>query len=145
MSKNFALDFGGFLDYARQIDELGGSDLLKKATENALKATDEYLTPEIEKAMQASPHNFKRTGKTAGTLDKNYDVEWTGRVAKVKVGFKISEGGLASIFLAYGTPHIKPDVNLRKALRGEGKYKKQIAEIQKAEFNKIISEGLNND
>lgn len=145
MSKNFALDFDGFLDYASKIDELGGSEMLKQAVENSLKATDEYLTPEIEKAMRASPHNFERTGKTAGTLDKNYDVNWTGTVATVKVGFKISEGGLASIFLAYGTPHIKPDVRLKNALKGTGKYKKEIAEIQKAEFNKVINGGLNND
>lgn len=145
MAKKFSLDFDGFLDYASKVSELGGSELLKKATENALKATDEYLTPEIEKAMRSSPHNFDRTGKTAGTLDKNYNVEWTGTVAKAKVGFKISEGGLASIFLAYGTPHIKPDVKLKNALKGAGKYKKEIAEIQKAEFNKVISEGLNND
>ena len=145
MATNFSLDFDGFLDYASKVSELGGSDLLKKATENALKATDEYLTPEIEKAMRSSPYNFDRTGKTAGTLDKNYNVEWSGTVAKAKVGFKISEGGLASIFLAYGTPHIKPDVKLKNALKGKGKYTKEIAEIQKAEFNKVISEGLSND
>lgn len=145
MSKNFALDFDGFLDLAARISEAGGDEALKRATENALKATDEYLTPEIEKAMRSSPHNFDRTGKTAGTLDKNYDVEWTGTVAKAKVGFKISEGGLASIFLAYGTPHIKPDVKLKNAMKGAGKYKKDIAEIQKAEFNKVINEVMGND
>lgn len=145
MAKNFSLDFGGFLDFARKVGELGGNELLKQATENALKATDEYLTPEIEKAMQASPHNFDRTGKTAGTLDKNYNVEWAGTVATAKVGFKISEGGLPSIFLAYGTPHIKPDVKLKNAMKGTGKHKKEIAAIQKAEFEKVISEGLNND
>lgn len=145
MAKNFSLDFDGFLDYASKVGELGGNELLKQATENALKATDEYLTPEIEKAMRSSPHNFERTGKTAGTLDRNYDVEWTGTVAKSKVGFKISEGGLPSIFLAYGTPHIKPDVKLKNAMKGTGAHKKVIAEIQKAEFNKVISEALNND
>lgn len=145
MSKNFALDFDGFLDFARRVEELGESGALKQATENALKATDEYLTPKIENAMQASPHNFSRTGKTAGTLDKNYTVEWSGTVAKAKVGFKISEGGLPSLFLAYGTPHIKPDVNLKNAMKGKGKYKKEISEIQKAEFNKVISEVVGND
>lgn len=145
MAKNFSLDFSGFLDLAGRISEAGGDEALKRATENALKATDEYLTPEIEKAMQASPHNFNRTGKTAGTLDKNYNVEWSGTVAKAKVGFKISEGGLPSIFLAYGTPHIKPDVKLKNAMKGAGKYKKEISEIQQAEFNKVMSEVLNND
>lgn len=145
MAKNFSLDFSGFLDYAGRISEAGGDEALKRATENALKATDEYLTPEIEKAMRSSPHNFDRTGKTAGTLDKNYSVEWIGTVAKAKVGFKISEGGLPSIFLAYGTPHIKPDVKLKNAMKGAGKYKKDVAEIQKAEFNKVINEVLGND
>lgn len=145
MSKNFALDFSGFLDLAERISEAGGDDALKKATENALKATDEYLTAEIEKAMRSSPHNFERTGKTAGSLDKNYDVEWTGTVAKAKVGFKISEGGLPSIFLAYGTPHIDPDTKLKNAMKGTGSYKKEIEEIQKAEFNKVMNGVLNND
>ena len=145
MAKNFSLDFSDFLDYAYKVSELGGSELLKQATENALKATDEYLTPEIEKAMQASPYNFDRTGKTAGTLDKDYSVEWSGTKATAKVGFRISKGGLASIFLAYGTPHIKPDIKLKNALKGTGKYKKEIEELQKAEFIKVISGGLNND
>lgn len=145
MSKKFSLDFDGFLDLAERISEAGGDEALKKATENALRASDEYITPEIEKAMRSSPYNFERTGKTAGTLDKDYSVEWTGTVAKAKIGFKISEGGLPSLFLAYGTPHIKPDVKLKNAMKGEGKYKKEIAKIQQAEFNKIISEVLKND
>ena len=145
MGKKFSLDFEDFLDFARRVDELGGTEALKNATENALKATDEYLTPEIEKAMQTSPHNFGRTGKTAGTLDKNYAVEWAGTVAKAKVGFNIAEGGLPSLFLAYGTPHIKPDVKLKNAMKGTGKHKKEIAAIQKAEFEKVISEVMDDD
>ena len=55
-----------------------------------------------KKAQEAiTPHN--ETKRTEKALKKEAEIEWAGTLASVKVGFSISEGGLASIFLMYGT------------------------------------------
>lgn len=145
MARNkFALNFDGFLALAEQLDELQAG-ALKNATENALKATDDYVTTEVDKAVAKSKFNFDRTGKTKASIDRDKTVEWEGTKASAKAGFRINSGGLSSVFLMYGTPHIAPDQNLRKAAKGEGKHKKAIQEIQAAEFNKVIEEVMKQD
>ena len=145
MAKNFSLDFKDFLDFAYKIEELGGSDALKRATDNALTATDKYVTEEVDKAIAQSRFNFDRTGRTKESLDKEIKTEWDGTVAKAKAGFHITQGGLASQFLIYGTPHIAGDTNLRNAVKGEGKHKKVIRQLQKDEFSKVLNEVMRND
>lgn len=144
MSNKFSLDFDGFLALAEKIDELQ-EGALKKATENALVATDDYVTKEVDKAVAGSRFNFNHTGKTKKSIDREKKVEWQGTKASAAAGFRISQGGLPSVFLMYGTPHIKPDTKLRAAAKGTGKHKKAIQEIQAAEFNKVVEEVMKND
>lgn len=144
MSNKFSLDFDGFLALAEKIDELQ-EGALKKATENALVATDDYVTKEVDKAVAGSRFNFNHTGKTQKSIDREKKVEWQGTKASAAAGFRISQGGLPSVFLMYGTPHIKPDTKLRAAAKGTGKHKKAIQEIQAAEFNKVVEEVMKND
>lgn len=139
MSNKFSLNFDGFLALAEKLDELS-NDGLKRATENALKATDKYVTAEVDKAVAGSKFNFSRTGKTKASIDRDEAVEWQGTQATAKAGFRISGGGLPSVFLMYGTPHIAPDTKLRAAAKGTGKHKKAIEQIQAAEFNKVVEE-----
>lgn len=141
----FGIDFADCLDLGAMIDELAGGEAVKRAVENALIETDKYVTAEVDKAVASSPYNFNRTGKTKESIDRDTTVQWEGSQAYAKAGFNISDGGLPSIFLIYGTPKIKPDTNLKNAAKGTGKHKKKIEEIQQAEFNKVISEVMNND
>lgn len=128
MSRNkMNLDFDGFIQLSEKLIKLGGD--LERTTEKALKKSFEAVTPGIESAI--TPH--KLTGKTQSTLRKNGTVKWTGSVAEVPVGFDISGGGLPSIFLMYGTPHMKPDRKLYNSIYG-AKTRKKVKELQAEVF-----------
>ncbi|MDE6777235.1 MAG: hypothetical protein K2J25_04775 [Oscillospiraceae bacterium] len=62
-------------------------------------------------------------------------------VAEAKVGFHISDGGLPSIFLMYGTPSIEPDNNLKEAIYGT-KTKNEIKKIQREVYEKSIERAM---
>lgn len=132
MAKNkIGLNFKGFEEYAERLDKLGGD--IKKATEKALQATHDHITPNLEKDIKR--HHL--TGATEKSLARDAKVQWTGSTAEIKVGFKIHDGGLPSIFLMYGTPRMKKDQKLYNDIFG-GKTKREVAEIQKKIFMEEI-------
>lgn len=145
----FDLEFDGFLDLAAEIDSLG-EGYLKKAVENALTASKDYLNNATVEAMAKSPYNFERgqgysRGKAKASLEfvKKMPIEWDGNIASAYVGVRLRDA-LEVQFLIYGTPHIAPDINLRNVLKAKGKYKKEVSKIQLDEFNKVIEEALHN-
>lgn len=147
----FGLDFTGFLDFARQIDEIGGEEALKEATEKALIASHEYLSAEIEAAMQNAKitsksngnHtiNWNRTGATKSKFIRNAKVDWDGTIATIGIGF---ENTPVPLILALGTPHIVGDSKLYKALKGKWRYRKGLDAAQKDAFDKVLKERLRN-
>lgn len=147
MAKNkFSLDFDEFLDFAYRIDELGGSDALKEATENALRESKMHAEIEIGKAMNNSPYSFRAGEKySTGGVRKSFaevakmPVEWDGDVCKAFIGVD-TEQEPEILFAMYGTPHMTGDNNLKNAIKVKGKYRKKIDEIQKYEFNKVLEE-----
>ncbi len=151
MAKNkFGLDFDGFLDLARQIDELGDG-YLKKATDNALTKSKEYVNGQVIEAMNASRYNFiagqgRSKGRSRASVEEveKKPVEWQGTTAKAYLGVDLSKAPEA-IILALGTPHIKPDTKLKNALRVKGAIRKEASQIQQQEFQKVISEGMKID
>lgn len=138
MAKNkISIDFPGYELLKKQLDELGGS-ATTRAVESALKASQQVVAEKVSAAM--TPHTM--TGRTSKSIVHNSSVEWTGDTASVGVGFDISDGGLASIFLMYGTklhgqPHIKPDRNLYNAVYGP-QTRKEILQIQEQAFEKVL-------
>lgn len=143
MARNkMTVEFNGFVTLKKQLDELGGN-ATKRAVESALKASQNIVADNVSAAMQS--HN--KTGDVAKSIIDGSPVEWTGDTAAIGVGFKISNGGLPSIFLMYGTqvhgqPHVKPDMNLYNAVYGTA-VKKQIREIQKEAFEKVLKRVMN--
>lgn len=133
MANKMTIDFDGFDEMIAQLDDLGGN--LKEVTEAALIATHEYVTPQIKAAF--AKHNIKYSHETAKSIIDSPNIEWQGMLASVDVGFKISNGGLASIFVMYGTPKMAPDRKLYNAIYGS-KTKKEVAEIQR----NIIAEAI---
>ena len=139
MARNkLSVDFTGVDRYIERLQELGGEST-KRAIEGALKASQAYVANSAAQAMK--PHD--KTGAVSRSIVRNAPVEWTGdTVAAIPVGFKISDGGLPSIFLMYGTkvhgqPHITPDRALYNAVYG-AKVKRKVRELQRAAFDKVI-------
>lgn len=149
MAKNkFSIDFEGFLDYAEQIDKLG-SEYLKKATDNALIKSKDYVNQEVIKAMNSSKYNFNGGGRSHGQAKKSAEevakipVTWTGTVAEAVAGVSWYEAPEATL-LAYGTPHIKGDTKLLNALKCKGSVRKEMSKIQQQEFIKVLQEAQKN-
>lgn len=131
-------DFKEFENLADRLREVGGD--VKKTTEKCLKESHKIITDKLEKDIK----KHKYTGRTEDSIRKEADVEWSGSVAEVKVGFQFPEG-LASVFLMYGTPRKKKDGTpmfdkdrkLYNDIYGK-KTKKEISESN----NKIVAEAV---
>lgn len=117
------LQLKGFEDLMADLDKLGGD--LTQVTTEALEKSHAYVTPNIHQAMK----KHHRTGKTERTIEDSGKVTWIGNVASVDVGFDIANGGLASVFLMYGTPKMKKDTKLYNSIYGSATRKK-LAQIQ---------------
>lgn len=113
----------------------------RSAVNKALIETHKIVTEKAEAAIE--PH--RRTGATEASLRREAVPEWNGDVASIKVGFDIENGGLPSIFLMYGTPHIKPaDPALYDAFFGDDTIKEIVEAQEKTIYNAIHSaEGAN--
>lgn len=123
----FKIEFDGFTEVMAQLKKMDGD--VKGTTEKALKKTHEIVTDKAEQAIV--PH--KKTGRTERSLQKQAKVNWVGTTASVDVGFDIHNGGLASIFLMYGTPRTKKDQKLYDAFFSN-RTKTEVREAQEAIF-----------
>ena len=134
------LEIKGFEELISKLDELGGSDAMKRGVESALKESKQYINSQIKTAMTSGnlPAGGKySTGETLKSLDDAIDVVWNGMTAEMKVGFKLEKSGLRSIFLMYGTPKMAPVAGLKDAVYGN-KTKKQCKKLQTEAINKVI-------
>lgn len=142
MAKNkLTVDFSALERYRRQLESIG-SDSTARAFTSALKASQQVVKQSVTAAM--TPHN--KTGQTVSTAISGKPVEWTGDTAAVPVGFDIAEGGLASIFIMYGTelygqPHVTPDRKLYDAVYGAA-VRRRIRKIQEEAFRKVIERAM---
>ena len=147
--KRFGMEFKGFTEWAERYERFGGN--LKPVVDKMLNVAPEIINPRLE----ADIAKHRRSGSTARSIAKNQRVEWFGYVAKMPVGFKISEGGFPSIFLMYGTARHAPANQYGKAsgtnngMQADKKLyddiygpavKRQINEKQKEIFAKAIND-----
>lgn len=141
MARNrIGLQVKGFEEYMDKLDQIGGSAAMKRGVESALKASKQYVTPQIERVMAESnlPAAGKySTGDTKQSIDKDMTVTWEGMTASIKVGFDFKESGMKSIFLMYGTPKMPPVAGLYEAIYG-AKVKREIAKLQGEALDKVI-------
>ncbi len=127
MSNKTRIEFEGFDEAIARLTKLNGD--VKSITEKALKKTHSIITEKAEEAI--APH--KETGLTEKSLHRQANIEWAGTLASVETGFSIREGGLASIFLMYGTPRMKKDQKLYNAFWSNST-KNEITEAQEEIF-----------
>ena len=111
--KRFGIEFSGFTDLITQFERLEGD--IPKITEECLEIIPEMVNPELHKQMKS----HKRTGNTEKSIVEHPKVEWEGSKATISVGFDISNGGLPSIFLMYGTARHAPANQYGKNLNGK--------------------------
>jgi hypothetical protein len=143
--KKIGLHFDGWEEYMAKLDELGGTQTMKKGVEEALTESKKHVNPLIEKAVAKGklPAGGKYSyGGTKESIDNEMSVEWEGMTGAIKVGFDFSKSGLKSIFLmegttVHGSPRMKPVSGLKSAIYG-AKTQKEIAEIQE----KVLSEHI---
>lgn len=152
MRKNkLTIDFKGFKEYYEKLDRLNADT--KKITEEALEKSFRAVVPGI----QAAIGTHERTGNTEDSLVKEPNVKWSGTVGSVAVGFDIKHGGLASIFLMYGTPRhgvgnqygrangshpgTAEDQILYDSIYGTST-KNKVRKVQKEIFDKALQEAL---
>lgn len=144
----FSLDFSGFLDLAARISEAGGEAALKKATENALSKSAEIANAEVAAAMNKSRYSFtsgvkgsKGRARRSAAEIAAAPVSWEGTQASAKIGVDLADAPEVAI-LMHGAPHIKPDTQLKNAIKVKGKVRKKVDEAQAAEFNAVMREVL---
>lgn len=131
MGKKAYLEFEGFDRAIARLKKLDGDT--KATTEKALKKTHEIITKKAEEAIR--PH--RETGATEESLYREGEVEWAGTLASVNVGFSIRKGGLASIFLMYGTPRMDKDQKLYNSVFGTST-RKEVLNAQEEIFYEEI-------
>ena len=136
MAKNkIGLQFDGFEEVVAQLEKLEGD--IKGVIEEALIESQRYVTDNVKADM--IPHH--RTGRTEESIISDENVTWEGAVASIGVGFDISNGGLASIFLMYGTPRMRKDAKLYADVYGN-KTKKDIGKIQEEILQRAVAERM---
>lgn len=136
MAKNkLTVDFSNFAEYAEKLDQLGGD--LKATAEEALQDSKDYVTENLERDMKS----HRRTGRTEASIKDDSKVTWEGMTASVDVGFNIAHGGLASIFLMYGTPKMAKDQKLYNDVYGAAT-KRKIKKMQEEIFEKAIKKRM---
>lgn len=137
MATKFEFDFPMLKKLQKQLEEIGGN-ALDEAVDKAITDSHAFVTKQLEDAI--APH--QKTGRTERSLDKKADIIKTGTSYSADLGFHITEGGLPSIFLMYGTkvhgqPHIAPDKKLYNAIYGTAT-KEKVKEIQAQAFFETI-------
>lgn len=145
VAKNkIGLQFTGWKEVMQNIGRMADESGLKQATESALKATKDHINAKADAIMQKGnmPAGGKYwTGETKRSLDKNYDVEWSGYTGSINIGYDLDASGLTSIYLMHGTPKMAPVSGLYDAFYGK-KTKSETKVLQKEAIEKWIERNL---
>lgn len=114
MSNRCQVKFDGIEDLMARIERLGGQAATRGAAEAALTRSHEAVTAKL--APISAAHRL--TGATDASLHRTPEIAWEGAgLASVAVGFSISGGGLASVFMMHGTPRMAPVRGMLAAVR----------------------------
>ena len=129
--KYIGIDFSELEILSEEIKKMDGD--VKKTSEKALIESQKYVAKNLHTEMK----KHYLTGQTENSIVEDGEVKWIGNTASIGIGFSVSEGGLASIFLLYGTPKMEKDQKLYNTIFGK-KTKEEISNIQAKAFNDEI-------
>lgn len=102
----------------RRIAEAGNSPAVKSAVSQTLEATQAEINRDLKKAMES--HHRDHNGKHTVDSIMMTDPVWDGDTCSIDIGFDIKNGGLASIFLMYGTKPHGPRGTSERTIRDGG-------------------------
>lgn len=136
MANKMTVDFDGMRRLQRQLESISSMAMVS-AVEIALIESQKVIARKSAAAMQ--PHN--RTGKTAASIIKDGQVEWTGDTASISVGYDFNNGGKPSVFLMHGngTEKFTGDKAVFDAVYGSAT-RKEIKKVQEQAFNEVLRE-----
>lgn len=129
------------IDMENMVSSLEAAEAdVKDAIANVLKASKRVVTDTLVKDTVKANFPAKgkySTGRLAKSIDTNYNVEWKGTVAEIKVGYDFKKDGLVSVFLMYGTPRHAKSQKIYNDFYG-ARIKKQLAQIQQEALKNIL-------
>ena len=137
MANKFSFDTSGFDEAIRKYEKAGGD--LKEIVEKSLKLASEKITKDTEIGMEKGnlPAKGKySTGRTANTIVKNPEINWSGSTASIGVGFDFNKPSAAG-YLITGTPRMRRDKKLFEIYRS-----KKYAQKLKEEINEYVGEEM---
>lgn len=137
----WAFKFDEMEALSAKIEKMGGS--LEEAVEEALQGTHDLITPKL--AQNIARHNV--SGDTEKSLDKAPAVTWKNPlVARVNIGFDLTDGGVPSVFLMWGTPKRKAsEMPVDKALKNAAfgpAVKREVAKLQREAMEAYLQKTL---
>lgn len=139
MASKMSLDMSDFeKQMLKKLNELQAD--VSKIVTKALEKTHEIVT---EKALEAmKKENLPAKGKfSSGATEANIlreaKVYGIGEALAVDVGFSIGNGGLASIFLLYGTPRMKKSQKLYDAFFSSATKSEVLTAQEQIIFNEL--------
>ncbi len=134
-----------FDNYIERLEELGGSDLIKKAVDSGLKTAKAKVNEDIKKAL-VKPNMPKEgvysTGKSKDSIDKDFNVKWHGVEGEILIGLSWEKLGKGGQVLIYGTPVQEPVKGLKEAIYG-GRAKRRVRKECQEAIDKIIERVMN--
>jgi hypothetical protein len=114
MSQRIDVDLSGLVDLMQKVKDVSNDidKAMEKGAEKVYRATHSDVQSDMASHTNAGPNfNFgpnAATGKTVKSLVKK-DIKIKGDRLEMPLGFKVRQGGLASIFLMYGVPRHAPN------------------------------------
>ena len=134
--------FIGFADLTTKLEKIGGN--LKQTTETALVKSKAVVTVNLVKATKKA--NYPVQGKYSSgdlrhSIDTDKQVNWSGTVGEIHVGFDFAKSGLTSIMIMYGTPRMNKVQSIYDAVYGN-KTKKQVRKVQEEIFTDAIKKKM---
>ena len=136
MSNKAKLVFEGLDELQDRLRKMGAD--MEQVAVDALKATNDIVVRGAEAGMSAGnlPAGGKySTGRTLEALRREAIIEKKNTIITAHVGFDIKKGGLASIFLMYGTPRQPKDQALYDAFFGN---EASIIRAQREIYDKAV-------
>lgn len=134
MRKRFVIEVKGLDLLMRRLEKLNGDS--KKIAEKCLEKGHDIITPKATEAAQKQNLPAKGryyTGKTVRSVKKDNRVDWHGTVGQEDVGYSVSKGGLAWIFMMWGTPRYMKNKKMWSAFYGAAT-KREVGAAQEKIF-----------